>query len=261
MAATCTVPAAGCLESVPPTDGATETPVGRTPSEPEDPDCGPAELSVSELLSDDPGDPGPCFEGATPSFAVENEREEAVELDLELEAATTFEATYSLAPGERAVESRAFETAPDVAGTVTVDDETRTVSWPERSCHRYGVALLPDGVEIGWIEPLSGPGDTQHDCYPWADVPLEIGSAGVDRTITATVVDRCSSETTTETVSVAADERERIEDVLTSGGVYDVTIDVDDGDERTHTFRELCWGVVAGVGEDGEILLEQIPID
>lgn len=223
-------------------------------------DCGTAAQSLSTLLTDEIGDPDWCFDGAKPSFVVENERKESVAVRLEIEP-EDFERSYTLDPGERVVERTAFEARADITGTVTVDDQEWTVEWAERSCYRHGVALLPDDVEVGRVEPLQGPGDTQHDCYPGADIPLQVSTIGNERTVTVAVDDLCTGETTTETVTVAADERERLENEFVDGSVYEVTVDIEDGGSETEEFRDVCWGMGADVTRDGEIRLDQLAID
>ena len=251
---------AGCLDREPGIEADRITPTSRESTGTEE-DCGPAAQPLSALLSEDAGDSEHCFDGATPSFAVENERGEAVTVDFDLETENGFAETYDLDAGERAVESSAFESQQRIAGTVHVDGVGWTVEWSERSCRRYGVAVVPYGVEIGWIEPLEGPGDTQHDCYPWAPIPVEVGSAGEGRTVAVTITDLCAETAIEETIEIATDDRERIDDALVSGGVYDVTVDVDGGDSRTRELRDVCWGVVAAISETGEIRIEQLPID
>lgn len=256
---------AGCpdaLASSPEDDeGEALTPVDREPGEPEGEGCGPASLPLSELLTDRIGDQDACFEGAEPSLVIQNERAAAVEASVDLDAEGGLSGTYSLDPGERAVEPSAFVTAESVSGTVTVDDEEWAVEWPERACYRYGIAIVPDAVEIGWVQPIQGPGDTQHDCYPGTPLDLEIGAIDGEWTVTATVTDRCTVTDREETVTVSPDGRRRLEDVFESGGVYDVTIDVDGGGSTTKAFREVCWGVSATVEADGGIRLHQLEID
>lgn len=246
------------------------TPVGRTPSTPDEDGCGSAGPPLSARLTDNTGDPDFCFDGARPSLAVENERAERLTVTLQLDAEDEdgevdgdgFAETYVLDPGARAVEPAGFEARPGIGGTVHVEDDGAwTVEWPERSCYRYGVALGPNGVEIGWVEPLKGRGDTQHDCYPGTEVPLEIQASGAERTVDVTIHDRCTGATFEDRVQIAADRRERIEDELVSGGVYDVALDVEDGGSGTYEFHDGCWGVVAGIGEDGEVELRQRAID
>ncbi|WP_259532850.1 hypothetical protein [Halalkaliarchaeum sp. AArc-CO] len=78
--------------------------------------------------------------------------------------------TYMLEPGERVVKASGFEARSEVSGRVTIDGEERhRLLWPERSCYRHGIALGSEAIETGWVEPLEGPGDTQHDCYAGVD--------------------------------------------------------------------------------------------
>lgn len=251
----------GCLDeagesddgngSEPPTGSSGETPAG---------DCGPAADPLSELLGDDSGDLDACFEGATPDLVVENGRGDALAATVAVD--DVFEESYDLEPGERAIERGPFEAAAGLEVTVTLEDGIElTESWDERSCYRHGVAITDDGLEVGWVEPLQGPGDTQHDCYPGSDAPLEVGNVGEPRTVTVTIEDRCAGTSTTETLELEADDGDRLDGLLESGGVYDVTVDVEGGEAETYEFHEGCWGVSALVDEDGGVRIGQLGID
>ena len=253
---------AGCITDTRRTTG--DSPITPAPGTPPSSsgDCGPAERSVSELLTAETGDSSYCPEAAEPSLAVENERDEHHTVTVELSTEEGFTESYTLDPDERAVESTAFRTEAEISGTVRIDDDERySVTWPDRSCFRHGIALTPDGIEIGWIEPLSGPGDTQHDCYAADTAQLRLISAGKARTVTVTVADRCANSESTKTVELAADEVETSNDTLTNGGMYTLTVDVHDGGSETYDFHETCWGVSALVDEAGEIRMENISID
>lgn len=245
-----TGPLAGCLGSSEPI-----TPSG-TVSAPSK-DCGPASQPLSARLGDDPGDPSPCFEGATPSLVVENERDDEITVDIDVAG---FTATESLDAGERVVASSAFEAAESLSGTVTVDGERFEVEWPERSCYRHGIAI-DDSPEVGWVEPLRGPGDTQHDCYPATSVPLRVATNGESRTLNVTVTDDCADKRTERTLQLAAGTSERLDGLLESGGRYTITVDVEGGGTESYEFDDACWGVFAGVMADGTIRLGEIGID
>lgn len=262
---------AGCLADRNGSDGAdgsggtdesngTDGPTLPSPAEPTTTgDCGPADAPLSSLLGDETGDPGFCFEGARPDLAIANERDESVTANVRIDA---LDASYELEPGERVVERRAFEAAADREATVMLEgsDETFAGRWDARSCYRHGLAVTDDGLEIGWIEPLRGPGDTQHDCYPGTGARLEVGNLGGIRTVTVIVEDRCAGTKTEETIELEKG-RETIEDALVNGGNYDVTVDVHDGGEASYEFREGCWGVSAQVEEDGSVRITSIGID
>lgn len=236
------------------------TPSSASPSNPDD-GCGPAALSLSELFTDETGDRSFCFDGATPSLAIENERDETLTVTVDVETDGAITETYTLESGERVVERNAFEAKARLTGTVTVDGEgEQSIEWPERSCYRHGIALTPDGIEIGRIEPLSGPGDTQHDCYPGDGVPLRVRSADA-RTVTVEITDLCTGTNVTETLEPNADETARLDDVLANGGTYTVAVDVEGGQSRTHEFREDCWGVSVAVDGDGTVRVDGIAID
>lgn len=257
---------AGCPDTLATTLGDEETsepitPVDRSPSTPERETCGSASLTLPERLSNEAGDPAACFDGAEPGLAIENGRDETIDVAIALATETDLPESISLDAGERIVETGAFVADDSVTGTLTVGDEEWELEWTEWSCYRHGVAVFEDDIEIGWIEPIHGPGDTQHDCYPGTSIPLEVGVADEKRTVTVTVVDRCAESDWEETVIVAADDREGFDDVIESGGVYEVSIDVEDGSAEQQEFHDVCWGITASVDEDGEIRLHQIEID
>lgn len=249
----------GCIGNVDGEDPV--TPSSGTTSEVSD-DCGPAEYSLSELFTTEIGDPSSCFTGATPSVAIENERDETLTVTVNIDNEDAITETYTLASDERIVERSAFEAEAGVTGIVSIDGEVeQRVEWPDRSCYRHGIALTPDGVEIGLVEPLRGPGDTQHDCYAGDDALVSVHSVGESRTITVKIVDLCAETASTQTVDLSADESERVTGALTTGGMYDVTVDVKDGDSQTYEFYEGCWGVEISIEEDGEVRLHEMAID
>lgn len=221
--------------------------------------CSPADHPLSERLTDDAG--GRCHDRAEPSLVVANEREEAAAVDLELESGTTYETSLSLAAGERHVEDGPVELTDPLAGTVTVDGDSATVAWPARSCLRHAIAIGPDGVETGWIEPMAGPGDTQHDCYAGDDVALGVWNAGRERTVTITVEDRCTGETRSDTVTAEADGATRTDDLLVRGRDYDLEVSGDGVEPSTHEYVDRCWEPTIRVDADGAVAVEQVPID
>ncbi|WP_265110282.1 hypothetical protein [Halosolutus halophilus] len=244
---------AGCL-GADPSSGA--DPGAGDDEPPASDECGVAAEPLSALLTDGTGDPSYCFEGAQPGLTIANERDDPIEASI---AVATFEERYDLDPGERVVEHSAFEAADDLTVTVTVGDEEYTRTWTERSCYRHGIAITDEGVTIGRIEPLQGPGDTQHDCYPGKTADVWIGTEGPPRAATVTVDDRCDGTSTSQTIEV--DRSVRVEDVLTSGGNYDVAIDVHAGGSDTYEYREECWGLMADIEVDGTVTIYKRGID
>ncbi|NGM67857.1 hypothetical protein G6M89_02325 [Natronolimnobius sp. AArcel1] len=226
--------------------------------------CGPAALSVSDRLTSDHGDPPWHYvdSGLTPSVAIQNERAESLTVSVDIDQSDALTETYTLESGERIVERSVLEIDWSVTATVQIEGETtQRVAWPHQSGYRHGIAITPDGLEVGWIPPLDGPGDTQHDCYAGDDAPITLRSRGTARTMTVTVVDRCTDTGTTDTVTVAADGMERLVGVLENGGLYDVTIDAEDGPTETYEFDETCWGLEAGIDEDGDLHVDRMMID
>ena len=235
------------------------TPIDRDEAEVPPADCGPADQPLSERLTNVSGNEDACFKGATPSLVIENERDESVDLDVDL--GEQFADEYTIAAGDRRYESNAFEATADIEGRVTIDGDDWELVWADRSCYRYGIAITSEGPVIGWVKPITGPGDTQHDCYPGASIPLTIGSEAGAWTVSATIRDTCSDSTDDRTVTLEDDEHERIDDLLTSGGAYEVTIDVADGETEKISFDAVCWGVTASIRSDGTVRLDQQAID
>lgn len=258
------VPVVGCLASPPSELGNenddTATSATGTPPESGN-DCGPAHQPLSALLSDETGDPSACYDGAAPSLAIMNERETDLTVSVALRDGAALSETYTLGPGERTVETRAFEATPNLTGTVEIDGEETQVVWPDRSCYRHGIALLSKGIETGLVEPLSGPGDASHDCYAGDDAILSVVSRGEARSISVTVSDLCTGAETTEIFELGADDIERTRGLVKNGGRYDLTAVVEGGDSRTYAYRENCWGVAFSVEEDGELRVTQVGID
>ena len=258
---------AGCLDGGLDDDTSSNdavTPTAGTHSE-LDKGCGPADRPLSELLTDDTGVSSRCPEGASPSFAIENERDESVTVAIELRGGDAFSESFTLDPDERVVEHRAFDGETELTGTVVVDGDETTVEWPARSCHRHGIALTDDGVAVGWMTPFQGPGDTQHDCYAGDDALLTVRSRRSQLedpgTLTVTVTDRCRGRETTESFQLEPEDFERVDHLLRNGGMYDVSASFEGGEPATVTFHEDCWGMDVTVDEDEEIQFGKKLID
>lgn len=236
------------------------TPARGTPPE-FDEDCGPAEHPLSVLLTNEPGDSSVCVDGATPSFALENEREEALTITVDITTDDKFSETYTLAPGERIVEESAFEAASGLTGTVTVDEEESEVVWSDRSCYRHAITLVPDGIKNGWIKPFRGPGDTQHDCYAGDESVVFVRSLGEARTVEVTTTNLCTGEEIIETFELDGDETERAWGLVTDGGMYNLEATTHDDNSTNYEFHEKCWGVDITVEENGELSIYPVGID
>lgn len=226
--------------------------------------CGAATESLSSQLVSEGGTEA-CFDGAEPSLALENEREESIEAAVEI--ATEEDDTpvlteqYDLEPGERVVEHSALPADGDRVATVTIGDETKRRTWEGTSCYRHGIAVGSDAVEFGLVPPLSGPGDTQHDCYAGDSASIRIDNGARAQSVGLRVVDRCAETTVEETFEMEPNDVERVRDVIVNGGTYDVTVAVEGGGEDTYAFEEECWGLSASVDTDGEVIVRQMMID
>lgn len=226
--------------------------------------CGLATKSLSSQLVSEGGTDA-CFEGAEPSLAVENVRDEPIDTTIEITVhgsdEPVFSEQYDLDPGERVVERSALPAEGDREATVTIGDETANGSWERISCYRYGIAIGPDEVEFGLVPPISGPGDTQHDCYAGDSAAIMIYNGETAWTVRLQVVDHCAETTATETLEMVPDDVESVRNVIVNGGIYDVTVSAEDGGEETYEFESDCWGLSASIDSEGGVAIEQIAID
>lgn len=260
---TLATPLGGCLATSPDVGSSDDviTPAAASASAPPD-NCGPASQPLSEILVAEVGEQEYCYDSAEPSFTAMNERTAPVTLSVALGEDGHFAERYDLESGERIIERRAFDAAADITGTVTVDGEEWSVRWPDRACYHHAVAVTPDELQIGWLEPIKGPADTQHDCYPGDSASVRVASSGGSHEVTVTIEHLCTETTDTETFELSGEDRESFRGVLMSGGKYDVTVSVADGEEDTYEFHEGCWGVTATIDEAGHIThLGQFGID
>lgn len=226
--------------------------------------CGAAAEPLSSHLVPEGGTEA-CFDGAEPSLAVENERDKpigaAVEISLKGTEAPLFAERYDLAPGERVVEHSAIPADGDRTATVTIGDETETGSWGGVSCYRHGISIGPDGIEFGLVPPMSGPGDTQHDCYAGDDAWIGIYNGDGTWAVTLRVVDRCEGSTVEETFEMGPNDVESVSDVIVNGGIYDVTASVEGGGEENYAFEEEGWGLSTSIDGDGEVDIRRTATD
>lgn len=221
-------------------------------------ECGPADQPLSALLTDESGE---CAgEGGAPSLVVQNERDEQVEVAVDLDGGGGFSETYTLDPSERVVQDGAFETTDGISGTVTIGDTEWSVKWPGRSCYRYGIALTSERPKIGWVKPIGGINDTQHACYPGDETSIHVRSKGQARTVMVTVTNVCDDTTTTHTLNIDAGKEKGIADALVSGGMYDVTVEIEGGGSKTYEYHNQCWTLNADIQADGSISFHGSPV-
>ena len=239
------------------------------PAEPSGGTCGPADEDLEAILTDDPGGDPMCPESMYPTLVIENVRDERIVALVTLDGVETVEEEVELEPGERALPGRIVPTTDGLEVTVEGDADdgepdsegVMTGSWKFRSCRRHAILVGDDDVETGYVSPLSGPGDVDHDCYAGDRAGLRIYNEYVERTVTVLIDDRCAGTRHTEEVTLGVGDVESISDGLVSGGVYDVTVVLEDGTSETYEFHEECWGVGVGIDEDGEIAIHQMAID
>ncbi|AGB17077.1 hypothetical protein Halru_2495 [Halovivax ruber XH-70] len=231
--------------------------------------CGPASESLADRLTDEPGDGESCPSDPEVSLAVENAREEKAAVAVTVntpggEDDPALDERYDLDPGEHVVESSGVPTTGDVTVTVSSDDGTEdewTASWDERSCKRHGIVIDRDGIEVGYVDPLSGPVDTQHDCYAGDGAPIRVANRGQARTVSIIVDDRCSGDRTEAELDIDADDVETVNDALVNGGIFEVTVDPEDGTSDTYDFDEECWGLSVEITDDGAVEIRRTEID
>lgn len=252
-------------------DGTSEGDSNEIPSEPSGGTCGPADKELERLLTDDPGGDSMCPESMYPTLVVENARDERIVALVELDGVETVEVEVDLGPGERADQGRIVPTTDGLEVRVAVGgngDEGEpesngvlTGAWDSRSCRRHAILVGDDDIVTGYVSPLSGPGDVDHDCYAGDGAGIRIYNEYVERTVTVLIDDRCAGTRRTEEVTLGVNDVDSISDGLVSGGVYDVTVVLEDGTSETYEFHEECWGVGVGIDEDGEIAIHQMAID
>lgn len=226
--------------------------------------CGAATEPLSSQLVSEGGTEA-CFDGAEPSLAIENERGESIEAAVEITVGRSespvLAEQYELKSGERVVERSALPADGDRVATVTIGDETKRGTWEGISCYRHGITVGSDTVEFGLVPPLSGPGDTQHDCYAGDSASIRIDNGARAQSVGLRVVDRCAETTVEETFEMEPNDVERVRDVIVNGGTYDITIEVEDGGSEIYAFEEECWGLSASIDTDGEVTVRQMMID
>lgn len=120
--------------------------------------CGAAAEPQSAKFVDDGGDDSPaCREGAEPSLAIENERNEQLTLAVEVasDEIPIFEESYTLSPVDRIVEQHALSAHEKHTASVVVDGEESVAGeWAEISCYRHGISVTAKDIEFGHVPPL-----------------------------------------------------------------------------------------------------------
>ncbi|MFC4989876.1 MULTISPECIES: hypothetical protein [Saliphagus] len=230
-----------------------------------DGNCGPdAEPLSSALLDRVDQNEGVCHEDLTPSFVVANEREGAVTAAVEITSGEEpiFEGSYSLGASERAIEQDVGAAADLESVTVTVEgDEELSGGWVGTACYRHAAVLTDDGLATGYVSPLAGLGDTQHDCYAGDPVSIRVSNEGSPRTATITVVDHCRESVVEESLPLEDEGVARLEDALTNGGRYDVAVEVEEGGVAVEEFRDACWGLSVSIDGEGEPEIGPVEMD
>lgn len=227
---------------------------------------------LSERLIDDPGeDPGErhgtCSE---PALAVANVRAAAVDVELELPLARDrarkpsqqrqIEAGLELQPGERVVLRHAVEPGAPLAGTVVVDGDEHAVEWPARSCRRHGLAIVPDGVEIGWIEPAAGWGGPQHFCYVGETLPVRVRNRGGARTVRVAIEDPCTGSERSQRFAFASEGSKLLDEPAVTGRDYEIEVDGIRVDAASATYEGHCQPPQVLIDRDGAVEVRPLGI-
>lgn len=182
-------------------------------------------------------------------------------MEVAADGETVFERSYSLEAGERAIEQEVGPAGDLESVTVTAGDAgSRSGEWAGTACYRHTAVLTGEGLETGYVSPLAGPGDTQHDCYAGDPAPIVLHSETA-RTATVTVVDHCRESVDEETVEFEGDGVARLEDALTNGGRYDVVVEVEDGGAAAAGFHDACWGLSVSIDGDGDVEIGSVEMD
>ena len=262
-------------------------------------ECGTLAQPQSERFIDDDEDSS-CHDGAMTSLAVANERDEEITVEVAIEPRTadgeattdgestedeetnddevpeddgSFAETYTLPPGERAVEYIVVEAAVSNVATITVDgEEPVTREWATESCYRRGISVTPEGIEAGIIPPMSGPGDVSHDFYAgdWKGGLSVSVAEGASHIVTVIVVDHCEETTERETRSLRKDgllwvlpwasSHGDYMDWIENGGVYDIVIAVEGGETAVYEYYDDYNLLMADIDTDGRVSFNKWPI-
>lgn len=228
---------------------------GNSPDIPEPTgECGPATAKLSNFLT---GELGPEYDSSqrTLDIRIENERDSSLAADVRIEhgESTLWESGFDIGPGEHVDES------PDISADrldsvfVTLSDGNKfTDSWSGDSCRLHGVAVAPDGIDAGYLQPVDGSVDSNWACYPKRENEFRVvNSTEESQTGTATVVDHCAETTVTEsTMELRRGEHETVTESLLTGGRYTVAVDVENGPGATSEYGEDCGRFRASVNED-----------
>lgn len=231
-------------------------------------DCGPADLPLSALLSYTPShgtlskNTGKCAVQHDVSVVLENERSESVQVTIDVRSSDeqVFEKTYDLEPGERYLDRKqsqsTFPAEGDHIVTVTVNDEEPvTGGWYGISCDRHGIAILPDGVAIGYEPQIR---QVHGSCYAGEERSLAIFNGDAQYTVTARVHDHCRDETTELTWEMEPEDVEHMSDVFrVGGGLYEVIIDVAEGERIEKEFTEICQSLQVVIGIEGDVTIRR----
>lgn len=228
-------------------------------------DCGVGTEPLSSRLVEDGGETAHCHEELTPSLELANERKASVSatLTVESDGESVFEAQYDLESGKHVLE-QGTATAGELESlrlSIAGESTNLTGDWPTLSCCRHAVVLTADGMDVGYVKPLAGPADTQHDCYAGDSAAVRIHNGDAPRTVTVSIVDHCAETITEEELELDGGEVTSIDESLTSGGNYAVVVDVEDGGGDRYDFDEECWGLTASIDDEGTVEIERIGID
>ena len=222
--------------------------------------CGPSEFPLSALLTDqrrrpDADDERCNHSGAITSLAIENERDQPIDVTVGIESADRsyqFDEGYALESDQRIVEEYEISAHDEYAVTIDIEGgETVTGTWEGKSCFRRGIAILPDGAAIGYVEPFFGPGDASYDYYAGDDAMLIVSNGNSPQTVHVQIDDLCRDETIEKVMEIDPDGIASLDDILTVGGVYEVTVEVEDGESATELFdglKRALWITISDYG-------------
>ena len=224
--------------------------------------CGPSELPLSALLTDrrrrpDAYDETCNHSSAITSLAIENERDQPIDVRVGIESADRayqFDEEYTLESDQRIVEEYEISAHDDYAVTIDIEGgETVTGTWEGSSCFRRGIAILPDGAAIGYVEPFFGPGDASYDYYAGDDAMVIVRNGDSPQKLYIQIDDLCRDETVEKVMDIDPDGHASLHDLLTVGGVYEVTVEVEDGESATERFDKLKRPLRITISDYGRI--------
>lgn len=213
-------------------------------------ECGPASLPPAERLTADPG--GDCDDDAEPQLALMNDWSEQVSARVTIETndETVFERTFVLGPDEYTTVDPGIPVVQMETVTASIEDRSAyAASWPNESCKLHAVAITPDGIEAGYLDPVSGTGGLPR-CYAGEAHEVELHNRTMDYLdVTITAVDHCAEVTRSISLEINPQGTRLLDLSLAIGGIYTIVGEVHGGGADTYELEDSCGKVEIEIEE------------